>query len=83
MFCPELEPHLGRPLKLEKCLYDADFSGKSWYDTLDEFLTNDLKFKRSMVECCLYIMRDSERWVVLINYVDDALYYCDSEPTQK
>ena len=56
MFCPEMEPHLGRPLKLEKCLYGANFSGKSWYDTLDEFLVKDLQFIRSMVEGCLYIL---------------------------
>ena len=30
MFCPHLEEHLGRPLRLKKCLYGADFSGKSW-----------------------------------------------------
>ena len=29
-FCPNLSKHLGRPLRLKKCLYGADFSGKSW-----------------------------------------------------
>ncbi len=36
--------HLGRPLRLKKCLYGANFSGKSWYETLDDFLQNNLKF---------------------------------------
>ena len=58
LFCPDLSEHLGRPLRLKKCLYGADFSGKSWYDTLDQFLTSDkMKFIRSMVEGCLYIYR--------------------------
>ena len=29
-FCPKLAGYFGRPLKLKKCLYGADFSGKSW-----------------------------------------------------
>ena len=49
-FCPKLAEHFGRPLKLRKCLYGADFSGKSWYETLDIFLTQGLKFIRSRVE---------------------------------
>ena len=58
IFCPELTAHFGRPLRLLKCLYGADFSGKSWYDTLDEFLTKEFKFRRSSVEGCLYISRE-------------------------
>ena len=36
-----------------------------------------------MVADCLYILRSASKWIILINYVDDALYYCDSEVTQK
>ena len=80
-FCPKLAQHFGRPLRLNKCLYGADFSGKSWYDTLDSFLTNTLSFQRSRVDGCLYIYRRENDWVKLINYVDDALYYasCDKD----
>ena len=59
-FCPSLTNHLGRPLKLKKCLYGADFSGKFWYDTLDEFLTTQINFTRSRVEGCLHIYRNGE-----------------------
>ena len=54
-FCPKLSNHIGRPLRLKKCLYGADFSGKNWYETLDTFLTSDLNFIRSRVEGCLYV----------------------------
>ena len=54
-FCPQVKEHFGRPLRLKKCLYGADFSGKSWYETLDNFLQKDLGFHRSRVEGCLYI----------------------------
>ena len=78
-FCPKLAGHLGRPLLLKKCLYGADFSGKRWYDTLDQFLTNDMNFVRSRVEGCLYVLRQGNNWIKLINYVDDALYYSNNE----
>ena len=42
MFCPQIAEHFGRPLRLKKCLYGADFSDKSWYDTLDNFLQKDM-----------------------------------------
>ena len=83
-FCPDLSEHLGRPLRLKKCLYGADFSGKSWYDTLDEFLTsNEMNFKRSMVEGCLYAYRKDKDWIKIINYVDDACYYCNNDDIRK
>ena len=78
-FCPKLAEDFGRPLKLRKCLYGADFSGKSWYETLDHFLTQNLKFIRSRVEGCLYVLRRGNNWIKLINYVDDALYYSNND----
>ena len=81
-FSPQLSEHLGRPLRLKKCLYGADFSGKAWYDNLDTYLREVLGFQRSMVEGCLYIYRNDTQWIKLINYVDDALYYFDSEQTK-
>ena len=53
--------------------------GKSWYGTLDLFLTNNLKFIRSRVEGCLYVLRRGKDWIKLINYVDDALYYSNND----
>ena len=62
-FCPKLAKHFDRPLRLKKCLYGADFSGKSWYETLDEFSTKTLGFQRSRVEGCLYIHRKGQSWI--------------------
>ena len=62
-FCPKLEGHCGRPLRLKKCPNGANFSGRSWYETLDLFLTNKLKFTRSRVEGCLYILREGNHWI--------------------
>ena len=79
IFCPQLKEHFGRPLRLKKCLYGADFSGKSWYETLDDFLQKDLRFHRSRVEGCLYTYRKGSDWLKVINYVDDALYYSNND----
>ena len=54
-FCPIVKKHFGRPLLLRKYLYADDFSGKSCYEILDQFLTKDLGFIRTKVEWCLYI----------------------------
>ena len=72
--CPKLSRHFGGPLKLKKCLYGADFNGKSWYETLDSFLFKLFRFNHSRVEDCLYIWRRGNDWLKLTNYVDDASY---------
>ncbi len=51
----------------------SDFSGRSWYETLDEFLIRTTGFIRSRVEGCLYMNKKGNDGVKLINYVDDAL----------
>ena len=68
-----------RPLKLKKCLHGADFSRKSWYETLDTFVVKDLKFNCSRVEGYLYVLRRGNDWLKLINYIDDALYYSNND----
>ena len=82
-FCPKLSNHIGRPLRLKKCLYGADFSGKNWYETLDTFLTSELHFIRSRVKGCLYIYQKGGSWIKMINYVDDALYYASDNKTRE
>ena len=76
-YCPKLAGHFGRPIP--KCIYGTDFRGKNWYETLDSYLTNTLYFVRLRVEGCLYILREGDNWIKLINYVDDTLYYSNNE----
>ena len=69
-FCPRLKEHFGRPLRLKKCLYGAYFSGKFWYETLNNFLVDSFGFKCSGAEGCLYIYRNGDDWIKMINYVN-------------
>ena len=72
-FCPQLAKYFEWPLKVKKCLYETDFSGKSWYETLDSFIVKNLKRDQSRVEGCIYILRIENDWIKLINYVDNVL----------
>ena len=65
---------LRKTTKALKNLYVANFSGKSWYEALGSFLTSNLYFGRSWAEGCLYILREGNHKIKLINYVDDVLY---------
>ena len=57
---PTVSPQLLKTLKM--CLYGADFSGKSWHDTLNAHLDNKLDFKKSSLDgCqCIYKKENSE-----------------------
>ena len=83
MFSPQLAEHFGRPLILKKCIYGADFSGKSWQDTLDNFIQENMDFQHSRVEGCLYIYRKGNEWIKMINYVDNALYFASENKVRK
>ena len=66
-------------MRLKRCFYGREFSAKSWYVTLNLFLTEELGFLRARVEGCLYILyRKDEEWIKMINYVDAALYYTNN-----
>ena len=36
-----------------------------------------------MVEGCLYAYRKDKDWIKIINYVDDACYYCNNDGVRK
>ena len=36
-----------------------------------------------MVEGCLYIYKKDKNWIKIINYADDACYYCNNDETRK
>ena len=78
-FCQNQKGNFGRPLQLKWCLSGGDSSGKSWYETLDLFLTKELDFSKSRVEGCVYIYKNKKDWIKMINYVDDALYYASND----
>ena len=55
---------LGRPLKLNKYIYGANFHYKSWYDPLDLYLTNKLGCKD--LEWMIAYNIFTERWMIIV-----------------
>ena len=68
--CPEFSKFVGRPLLLERALYDLATSGKYWYKDLDEYLQL-IGFRKSTVDPCFYSRKTKAGILRLINYVHD------------
>lgn len=58
--------------KLHRALYGLRESLRAWYECLDENLQN-LKFKRSDNDYCLYTLGKQDDMICLIIFVDDLL----------
>jgi hypothetical protein len=86
-----MEQYFDRPLKLNKGLYGTTHSAKWWWEELHLWLISQ-GFECALSEKCLYVKRfikhDSistkyDCWIKIINYIDDMLYFGDSEQTEK
>jgi hypothetical protein len=76
---PEFQKYCGVPLHLLKSLYGMTLSGKYWYQDLMEFLVS-IGFTQSTVIRCLFYKKFPDGSVIfLLNYVDDMLYYGNSD----
>ena len=49
----------------------------------DNFLQENMGFHRSRVEGCLYVYRNENDWIKIINYVDDALYFASNDKVRE
>ena len=58
-------------LKLLQNLYGLKDAGATWFKHLRKGLTEDLKFKQSLVDPCLFYRGQ----VILVIYVDDCLIF--------
>lgn len=59
--------------KLRKSLYGLKQSPRQWYAKMHDFLTNDLGFKCSQNDPCLYVQKEDGNLVIIGLYVDDLL----------
>ena len=64
--------------KLKKSLYGIKQAPRDWYKTLNAFLINTLKLKRSDFDHCLYYSFSDSNIQLLLVYVDDLLIACSS-----
>jgi hypothetical protein len=71
---------------LNKGLYGTTHSAKWWWEELHSWLISQ-NFECAQSEKCLYIKRFSTNnkkdcWIKIINYIDDMLYFGDSEESE-
>ena len=76
---PEDIEWFGRPLLLVKALYGDVTANKCWDDELSNWLTNGHGFRRCLSEPSIFIKKENGHELVLINAVDDQLYYSTSD----
>ena len=75
----EFSEWFGIPLRLNKALYGDITANKCWDDELSDWLTNTYEFARILSEPSIFIKRENGGKLVLINAVDDQLYYSTSD----
>ena len=70
-------------LRLVKALYGDTTANKCWDDELSDWLVNTYHFKRCLSSPSIFIKRENGHELVLINAVDDQLYYSTSDEMRK
>lgn len=58
--------------KLIKPLYGLKQSGREWYKTFDEYVTNN-GGKRTAADPCMYVFDEGDNRVIMLIYVDDLI----------
>ena len=76
---PEYAEYFGVDLRVVKALYGDVTANKCWDEELSDFLINTLEFVRCLAEPSIFIKRLQGHELVLINAVDDQLYYSTSD----
>ncbi|CAI7876460.1 unnamed protein product [Closterium sp. NIES-53] len=75
---PGYDDGSGRVWKLKRTLYGLKQSPRGWYKRIDTFLLQH-GFARSECDSTLYVLKEGEKQLVLLFYVDDLLLFSDSK----
>ncbi|CAI7832828.1 unnamed protein product [Closterium sp. NIES-53] len=75
---PGYDDGSGRVWKLKRTLYGLKQSPRGWYKCIDDFLLQH-GFARSECDSALYVLKEGEKQLVLLLYVDDLLLFSDSK----
>ncbi|CAI7728504.1 unnamed protein product [Closterium sp. NIES-53] len=75
---PGYDDGSGRVWKLKRTLYGLKQSPRGWYKRIDDFLLQH-GFARSECDSALYVLKEGEKQLVLLLYVDDLLLFFDSK----
>jgi len=76
-YFPDLKEYFEAPVLLAKSMYGTTIAARTWSDDLSEWLLNNdqMKFSKSEIDPSLFIHRAGDKYLFLIVYVDDCLYF--------
>ncbi len=80
---PEYSDFCGTPLRLAKSMYGMTLSGKYWFLDLKDYLLEQGFIPSGTVKCLFFKKFDDGAIIIVLNYVDDMLYYGDNESKVK
>lgn len=70
--------------KLNKAVYGLKQAAKSWYEKINNVLTEKLKFKKLSSEPRVFVCNDDEQLIIIALYVDDIiLLFSKNSQTKK
>ncbi|CAI7772091.1 unnamed protein product [Closterium sp. NIES-53] len=75
---PGYDDGSGRVWKLKCTLYGLKQSPRGWYKRIDDFLLQH-GFAPSECDSALYVLKEGEKQLVLLLYVDDFILFSDSK----
>ncbi|CAI7776395.1 unnamed protein product, partial [Closterium sp. NIES-54] len=75
---PGYDDGSGRVWKLKRTLYSLKQSPRGWYKRIDNFLLQH-GFARSECDNPLYVLKEGEKQLVILLYVDDIILFSDSK----
>ena len=80
---PEFADYFGRPMRLAKALYGDATVNKGWDDELSAWLIISYGFRRCLAAKSIFIKEEGDNKLVIVNAVDDQLYFSTSEDMRK
>lgn len=80
---PHLKEWFGVPLLLLKSLYGSVDASKNWDDDQSDWLINVYGFKRVPGAGSIYVFKQNDKFLYLLNAVDDQLYFSNSDELRK
>jgi hypothetical protein len=81
---PDLAEWFGKPLLLKRSLYGDTVANLAWDETQNEFLTSsEMGLQRLSSEGSIYIKKENDAVLIVLNAVDDQLYFCTCDKMRK
>jgi hypothetical protein len=80
---PEYADWFGIPLLCVKSIYGGSYANRSFDIHLSTWLENDQRLMRCLSEGSIFTRRDGDKFLILLNAVDDQLYMSNCDEMRK